>query len=91
MNNRGFTVCSSHGTFIVQKNTGRVLRFDIANKESDNLSDIKVFNTAEWISYYNTHGFISDTIDILDLGYWQGGNYVEPAHEWRELMKELEN
>ena len=77
-------VCSSHGTLIVHKYTGKVLRTEDNDGELDN---IDMFNIDEHEFYHGRA--IRDAVDILDIGYWEkDGNYEPPSKEHREMVEE---
>lgn len=89
-NLKTFTVTSSNGQIIADKETGECL---IHECEID-IENITKFDIEEYKKY---HGFdeVQNDIDILDLGYWYKAKgtieYEEPAHDWRKEIIELRN
>lgn len=85
------TVFSSSGEFQISPE-GDIVECVSEDIESDRfIFSVRKFNVSEWKKYYNKEE-LSDTIDILDIGYWYDGvptqestwEYEEPCKEWRE-------
>jgi len=76
------TVYSSHGTIIINPETGTVIATDI-DMCDDCIDNIKRFDIEEYKTFYKVDK-VPGAFDILDLGYWlNDGTYEEPEHDWR--------
>jgi hypothetical protein len=80
-------VHSSHDTLRID-DEGHVVhaRVDTDDLRSATvLASIRRFDIGE---YGLTYGRPDDEVDILDLGYWHGGDgYEPPAYEWRASFR----
>ena len=77
------TITSSHGSFDVDSETGRVISTEL--KGTFGLLP-QVVNIGESNLRYPRERFDRQgSIDILDIGYWDAaGNYNEPEESWRQ-------
>ena len=95
-----FTVESSWGTLVADAATGDVLvehshyRPECHRPAGDgggptSIANIFRFDVGEWRRAYPTEPLEGETLDILDLGYWQnrtpwaGYVYEPPEESWR--------
>jgi len=86
---RTLRVTSTNGILTVDKQTGQVMRCDMYLKGDDYITKITRFHLSEYKQTYQTS--VPDTLDILDLGYWNiDKSYEEPAYEWRQDLKILQ-
>lgn len=92
---------SSNGWLRIDGDTGEVLECDIFPDGDMILAKIRLFDLEEWRDYYGKKQ-LPAVVDILDLGYWQGGTmegafnlqgmgfkggrYEQPCFDWRETM-----
>ena len=75
---------SSHGTLVVDRTDGVVIR-ELSTYDGDELKDIVRFDLEEYKRYWKEE--VPKSLDILNLGYWIiGGAYEEPAHDWRKEL-----
>ena len=80
-------VISSHGVIVANPESGEVEKVvSRCNCGECGLDDILKFDVEEYRKHHNAE--LPDTVDILDIGYWEkNGEYEEPCHDWREEMK----
>lgn len=87
-----FTVYSSNGTLEVEIETGFVQKCSM-EEDGEDIDLIERFDLYEYQDYYKEVLKASDSIDILELGYWHrldGRLLYEPADEdWRRRGKEV--
>jgi len=78
-------VTSSHGTFIIESETGCVIDSDLDDCEDcPEYETISKFDIEEWCKYWKREPE-ERYYDILDLGYWYGdGKYEKPENDWRK-------
>lgn len=85
-------VNSSHGTFYIDGNTGRVVQWPASNPDDPDaqaLGNIEKFDLPEWKAYWRWEGEVPGGFDILDLGFWMKDGTYEPAEEmWREEIRQ---
>jgi hypothetical protein len=76
-------VSGSHGTLIVDSETGAVLDYNPEYVEGfEGYGNIKRIDIEEWRKAYPGEPFLD--CDILDVGYWTADDvYVPPESEWR--------
>lgn len=94
-----FVIRSSQGTIFVDLNTGWAVQITPSDDATDfaSIENIHKFNLNEREEYRKEDILENDNLDILDFGYWFGGDpenpitwtYVEPDQIWRKLMVEL--
>ena len=94
-----FVIRSSQGTIFVDLNTGWAVQITPSDDATDfaSIENIHKFNLNEREEYRKEDILENDNLDILDFGYWFGGDpenpltwtYVEPDQIWRTLMVEL--
>jgi hypothetical protein len=80
-------VQSSHGRLRIDDEGRPVhLWIDTDDLASANvLASIRRFDLDE---FRRTYGRLDDEFDVLDLGYWHGGDcYEPPAYEWRASFR----
>jgi len=82
------TIYSTHGTIIINPETGTIIATDIDMCNDNCIDNIDHFDIEEYKEFYNV-GKLPDAIDILDMGYWKDGIYEEPAHDWRKDVAKL--
>lgn len=90
-----FDVTSSHGTIIAEKATGKVVKMnlncDCHTTGEACINRIVRFDVIEWCLAWEEKE-MADSVDILDLGYWDKPKkqevYVEPAHDWRQEFRQ---
>ncbi len=88
MSDRILIVNSSNGHLKVDKQTGSVMQCIM---DGEGIDKIKRFDLQEWKKYYPDKE-LPDSIDILDLGYWnKDGSYEEPVYDWRNEVKQMRN
>ncbi len=74
-------VSSSNGSLEVNRETGEVIECFLSDG-GEGIDQIAKFDLDEWKKRYETE--LPDSIDILDLGYWQkDGKYESPEKSWR--------
>lgn len=94
-----FVIRSSQGTIFVNLNTGWAVQITPSDDATDfaSIENIHKFNLTEREEYRKEDILENDNLDILDFGYWFGGDpenpltwtYVKPDSIWRNLMVEL--
>lgn len=84
MQEQEFTVSGSYGVIIVDRTSGNVIsytpyhtRYDV---NDDLYKDITRFDVEEFKSVY---GDIPQSVDILDIGCWEGTEYCPPSQNFR--------
>jgi len=77
------TIYSTHGTIIINPETGAIIATDIDMCNDNCIDNIDRFDIEQYKQFYNVDK-LPGAIDILDMGYWKDGIYEEPAHDWRE-------
>ena len=72
---------SSNGTLTVNRANGNVI-----SCHGEALANIKRFDLEEFRAHYGKD--VPDSVDILDLGYWDDRRYIGPDNEWRKLAED---
>lgn len=82
-----FQVIGSHGQMTVCVATGDVQKLVPFGQSSD-YSAITRFDVTEWRQHWQTEpaGLL---LDILDVGYWEGDEFVAPEADWRDGVREV--
>ena len=80
------TITGSHGILTVDANSGDVLTL-VPFDNSTDYSGITRFDLAEWRSYWDAE-LEGVALDILDVGFWDGGEYVEAEADWRAEVRQ---
>ena len=87
---RGFIIYSSSGELLVDRETGVVIDIELSNEADPRFGLIRSIDIMEQQKYRSNLIDPKERYDILDFGYWSlDGTYVEPAHDWRNLIKTL--
>lgn len=84
-------VRSSGGTIIINAETGVKLEVNLSDPDDETYFNLRLIQRFNINEYKNFHNFetLPDSIDILDLGYWDlEDDYISPDYEWRDLMKQ---
>lgn len=84
-----FYVKSSNGLLVCDAETGCPISEKSIYYSEKGLERISRFDLEEYRETYPERRVEGSVIDILDLGYWTI-SYEIPAHDWRELMTEME-
>ena len=84
-------VFSSWGSIYADRITGKVIDRSLDDFDENGrnyLADIDRIDISEHEHFWDKK--ISDTVDILDLGYWNmDGSYDGPETSWRNEAREL--
>lgn len=68
--------------------TGQVVAYeDRQEDEGESYDGITRVDIDEWRKHYLGQTLGGTSMNILDIGYWEGEKYEEPAHAWREDMQ----
>ena len=81
-----FTVTGNHGVLTVDAASGEVVAL-IPFNASTAYAGITRFDVAEWRAYWEAD-LTGTQLDILDVGYWDGGEYVAAEEDWRGEVRE---
>lgn len=77
-----FTVFGNAGSLTVNAIDGTVISYE--PQEDGRYRDIQRFDVAEWRRTYVGESITGTSVDILDIGFWQDGEYFEPEEDWRK-------
>ena len=79
------TVDGSYGTVAIDEHTGDVIKYIPRDEDDAKYRGITSFNMYEFRSVYGDT--LPASIDILDIGYWEGADYHPPSQNFRERRK----
>lgn len=77
-----FSVSGSYGIIFVDKTSGEVISYIPYRAHEDLYKYITRFDVDEFISVHKEKAF-DYQIDILDIGYWENGQYEPPSQDYR--------
>lgn len=83
-----FYVQGAYGTLVACAVTGQVVAYeDREENDGESYDGITRMDIDEWRKHYPGQTLGGTSMDILDIGYWEGEKYEEPEHGWREDMQ----
>ena len=74
-------VSGSYGVITIDEDTGNVIKYTPYHHDDDLYRSITAFNVEEFKSVYGDA--LPDSIDILDIGCWEGAEYCPPSQNFR--------
>lgn len=79
------SITGNHGLLKVNAATGEVVSL-IRFEGSEEYAGITAFDLAEWATHWDASP-AGCSLDILDVGYWDRGEYVAPEADWRNAVR----
>lgn len=74
-------VSGSYGVITIDDDNGEVIKYTPYHRDDDLYRSITFFNVEEFKSVYGD--VLPDSIDILDIGHWEGIEYCPPSQNFR--------